>query len=94
MGIGHGSGSTVFRLSFMSQGVRKTSKNVAAPTAAAALRDRLFNQITPILISSELVADSAVRALLCSCSHELVAAVEEIIQSYELEKSEAKRLDV
>jgi len=78
----------------MSQGVRKTSHTIAAPTAAAALRDRLFNQITPILISSELVSDAAVRALLCSCSREMVAAVEEIIQSYGLEKSEAKRLDV
>lgn len=77
----------------MSQGVRKTSQLDVAPSAAAALRDRVFNQITPILISSDLVTDAAVRQLLCTCSREVVAAVEDIIRSYGLERSEADRLD-
>ena len=77
----------------MSHGVRKTSQFAAAPSAAAALRDRVFNQLTPILISSDLVTDSAVRQILSTCSREVVTAVEEIIRVYGLERSEADRLD-
>lgn len=56
-----------------------------ALSAGGALRDKLFNKITPVLLSSEQIADSRVRSMVQSNCHEMVAAVEEFIRQYDLD---------
>ena len=60
-------------------------------TLGNALRHGLFNKITPILLSSDLVVDNGTRRLIQSSCLEMVDLVEQLIRDYGLDQSGHKR---
>lgn len=56
-----------------------------------ALRHKIINKITPILLASDRLPDSQSRLVVQACCLDIVAAIEELIQENDLEKSPVSR---
>lgn len=55
-------------------------------TAGNALRHELLNKLTPVLLLVDSVGDSDARSIIHSSCLEMVSALEEVIEQYELDK--------
>ena len=53
----------------------------------SALRHGLFNKLTPILLSSDLINDAAMRDLIQENCHAMVSLVESLIEQYNLDQN-------
>jgi hypothetical protein len=53
---------------------------------AAALRHGIFNKLTPILLSSDFINDSAMRELIQENCTAVVSLLENIIEQYKLDQ--------
>lgn len=66
-------------------------KNTGAISLGHALRHKLFNKITPILLTSEFIGDTAMRELVRSNCLDLVAQIEELIAQFGLDQGVANQ---
>jgi hypothetical protein len=60
--------------------------NTCAATLGHALRHQLFNKITPILISSDLIGHDATRELIRSNCFAMVSLIEQLISQFDLDQ--------
>lgn len=51
-----------------------------------ALRHGIFNKLTPILLSSDFIKDSATRSLIQENCQDMISLVESIIEQYKLDQ--------
>ena len=58
-------------------------------TAGGALRHKLFNKITPILLASDRIPDSRNRLVVQACCLDIVTALEDLIRDYGLDSCDA-----
>ncbi len=58
-------------------------------TPANALRHGIFNKLTPILLSSDFINDSATKSLIQENCQDMVSLVESIIAEYKLDQKVA-----
>ena len=55
-------------------------------TAGHALRHKLFNILTPIMLGSDQVSDAATRLMIQACCKQMVSTVESLIEVYDLDE--------
>ena len=68
-------------------GTRKqsTRKTWSEHSAGRELRERLFDQITPVLHMTECIPDASTRLVIQAYCLDMVSALEEVIARYELD---------
>lgn len=54
-------------------------------SVGGALRHRIFNKITPILLSSDGIGDSQTRLMIQACCLDVVTALEDVITRFGLD---------
>ena len=54
-------------------------------TAGNAIRHKIFNMLTPILLGSEQVNDAATKVMIQACCRQMVSQIEGLIELYGLD---------
>ncbi|MCB0311392.1 MAG: hypothetical protein KDD42_09160 [Bdellovibrionales bacterium] len=55
-------------------------------SAGGALRNEIFNRITPLLLESNGIGNSSTRLMVQACCLDVVTTVEEVIERYKLDQ--------
>jgi len=71
--------------------VKEIEEMDIALSAGGALRHEIFNKITPILLQSDGIHDSNTRLTIQACCLDVVTSLEEVIERYRLDETEARR---
>ena len=58
-------------------------------SAAVALRNRLFDKVAPMLAGCDEIPDSITRLMVQACCLDLVTALEDLIEEFDLESCHA-----
>lgn len=66
--------------------MKKIKPDVTSLSLGNALRHSLFNKITPIMLSSDLIRESGTRLMIQSHCLEMVSSVEDLIDQYGLDE--------